>query len=167
MAISTENFTSFMEYSLLAKLKSVVGLTYSFGNLTSKNITYVAGYPSDFKKYKDNLPMIVIQDLGSGINRQAEQGGKRSTIQSYYVHVFAGGYEKESHNEFMKNGITDKIRFGFDEKTFNFVDNEGLVYGTIESTSTKLDTSRRDKISVFENHHGIINLDLEVWIYNN
>jgi len=167
--ISKYNFTSNLERSLFEQLKLIVGTTYTHNTGGTKNIKFIAGYPSDFKKYADDLPLIVIQRLGSPQNLQGEMGGKRIVEPSYYIHVFAGGYTRETHNEFMKNGIVDLIEFGFDNKVFNYKDYSGspaTVVGRITSNSLVLDTSRRDKINVFENHHGIVSLDLEIWIKN-
>lgn len=169
MTITKPNFTSNLDQSLYDQIVSVVGTTYSYGSRPVKDIKVIVGYPSDFKKYKDDLPLIVVQRLGKPTKTQGEIGGRRVMMTSYYIHVFAGGYNNEKHNEFMKNGITDLIDFGFDMKPFDFknYDNSpAITEGIIHPEVVVLDTSRRDKISVFENHHSILSVQLSVWIKN-
>lgn len=165
MTITQDNYTSNLIHSFYDRLKTIVGTTVTISSYT-KTITYLVGWPPDLLKYKDNLPLIIIKHLDSPITKLIEMGGASDVFDNIVVSVIAGGLENESQNEFMKFALTDKIRFGFDDTTFNFknIQDSEAVEGTIDTRVQTITRPRRDEINVFENHHSELLIQLKTQI---
>ena len=168
MVISRTNYKSNLVESIYNKLISIVGTTYTnsgLGNLTYK---YVVGYPPDITIYENSLPVIII---GKPIGQrpvQFEQGGDRKYTDNIYIEIIAGGYNDEYANEFLKNYITDKIVFGFDQKVYNFTNYDTrTIEGIYNCNCLEIARTVADVSSVYERHHSVVQLTVWTTINNN
>jgi len=168
MTISQTNYKSNLVESIYNKLKTIVGTTYTNSGLGNLTITYVVGYPPDITIYKDSLPVIIIGKPVGARPEQFEQGGNRKYSDNLYIEVIAGGYNDEYANEFLKNYLTDKIVFGFDQKVYSFTNYDtSTIEGIYNCNCTEMARTVADVSSVYERHHSVAQLTVWTTINNN
>lgn len=151
--ISKTNYTSNLIESIFNKIKTVLGSTYTSPAGETINLTFLGAYPRDIEAYKSNLPLIILDRNYKYRPVQAEQGGRTKYTDNFYVYVIAGGFSDENTNEFMKNELMDKLLFGFDRSTFDFINYDtNSVEGIYNTDAQEVLRMQPSIYSVFEAH---------------
>ena len=171
MSITKKNFKNNLTRTLYFKLIDAIGTTYINATLGNLAITYVTVFPSDFKAYKNKLPLIILEEDRRDRSLLYEQGGRSSYIDTYNIHIVAGGYKNEFNDSFLKNALSDEVYFLFDREVYDYknydTDETGTVEGNIR-TSIELATSiQPDVVSAYTRHRTKLRLSIETLIYNN
>ena len=168
MPITVSGYTANLFESIQNQLQTTVSSTYNHAGFGPITITYVSGgYPADITKYKNNLPLIILDHSNRPDPTQRDIGGKRTYTNVLYVHVIAGGYGDDTANALMKFGLTDKIVFGFDLKTFTLTNyDSGVPEGIYHTKASEVVRVSEDETSVYEQHHSEILLTVTADILN-
>ena len=168
MTITASGYTANLFESIQNQLQTTIGATYNHAGLGLITITFVSGgYPADITTYKNQLPLIILDHSNRPEPTQFEIGGKRTYTNIFYVHVIAGGYGDDTANALMQFGLTDKICFGFDLKTFTLTNYDSSVTeGIYHTRASEVVRVSEDETSVYEQHHSEILLTVTADILN-
>ena len=167
MTITKIGSAGYLKDSIWAKVKSILGSTYTDSVLGNKTITYVTGFTKDYESYINNLPIVFIESKSRARPQSWEQGGKRKYARTYHVHIVAGGYVDAANNDLMKENLTDQIEFGFDQKVYDLINPyTGAVEGKYNTEASVVYRIAPTNIDDFERHHSEIAIMADVKILN-